>query len=333
MKQNNICLIIPYFGKFPSYFQIWLDSAELNEDCVDFIIITDQKIENYKIPKNVKIIQREFRQLVNDINKKFDFEVAVKQPYKLCDLKPAYGDIFSHLVHGYEYWGFCDVDLVFGKLEPYFKKYSLLEKKIDKFGCLGHLEIIRNTEDNNLVYKFNDGQKMRNYRYVFARPYAYAFDEQFSFNKLAIEKNLRVEELLQNKPFSDIYPFSYKFRDSFGDYEHLSYKYFVFSKKNGLKEINVLNNGRKIEKDSMYVHLQKRRMISNVASDYTNLVIYPNTIDYLDGFDEKKIYNPSKIQEVIYRIRLKMAQIKKVNSPKFAFQKLQLKKFFKDSKV
>ena len=331
MKPNNICLIIPYFGKFPSYFQIWLDSAKLNDDCVDFCLITDQEVKDYKVPQNVKIIKQEFRQLVNYINKKFDFEVAIKKPYKLCDLKPAYGDNFASLVKGYDYWGFCDLDLIFGKLSPFLKKYSLIEDKIDKFGCLGHLEIIRNTKENNLVYKFDDEQKMRNYRYVFSRPYAYAFDEQFSFNILAKEKHLKIEDLLQDQPFSDIYPFSYRFRDSFKDSRNVSYKYFIFDKGKGLKEINILNDGRRVERNSMYLHLQKRVMRCNITSEYNNLIIYPNAIDYLERFDREKIYKPSKIQDFIYKSQLKLKQIKKVNSIKFAFQKLQLKQFFKNS--
>lgn len=45
--------IVPYFGKFPNYFQLILNSCEKNSD-FNWLIITDIEGE-YNYPKNVFI--------------------------------------------------------------------------------------------------------------------------------------------------------------------------------------------------------------------------------------------------------------------------------------
>lgn len=47
----KIALVIPYFGKFNSYFDFWRSSAEHNTS-VDFLIFTDQNIQS---SANVKV--------------------------------------------------------------------------------------------------------------------------------------------------------------------------------------------------------------------------------------------------------------------------------------
>ena len=37
----------------------------------------------------------EFDDLAKRIRDFFDFEVSLEQPYKLCDFRPAFGDIFA----------------------------------------------------------------------------------------------------------------------------------------------------------------------------------------------------------------------------------------------
>ena len=52
--KKKICFIIPYFGNFKNYFQLFLNSCRLNSD-INWLIITDNKDE-YDYPKNVKRI-------------------------------------------------------------------------------------------------------------------------------------------------------------------------------------------------------------------------------------------------------------------------------------
>ena len=90
--KNLLCFVIPYFGRFPDYFQIFLKSCELNKD-YNWIIITDNELTN--TPDNVKVIQISFEQLKNHVQSRFSFSISLDNPKKLCDYKPAYGYIFD----------------------------------------------------------------------------------------------------------------------------------------------------------------------------------------------------------------------------------------------
>ena len=106
-------LIIPYFGKFNSYFHLFLHSCRNNPD-FDWLIFTDDR-RNFEYPDNITVKYTTFDKIKLYIQRKFKFKIALDQPYKLCDYKIAYGDIFSEFISGYEFWGFCDTDVIFGR--------------------------------------------------------------------------------------------------------------------------------------------------------------------------------------------------------------------------
>ena len=89
----KIAVIIPYFGKFPNYFELFLKSCKMNPT-IDWIIFTDSK-ENYHYPANVRRIETTFEELKSRFQKKFDFKIALDSPYKLCDYKVMTGYLFE----------------------------------------------------------------------------------------------------------------------------------------------------------------------------------------------------------------------------------------------
>ena len=110
-------MIIPYFGKLPNYFDLWLESVRHNLD-YNFLIITDEEIEN-NLPENVRVIKSSFEDLVKKIQSLYPFKISLKSPYKLCDYRPAYGEIFKEELVKYDFWGYCDVDLIFGSINHF----------------------------------------------------------------------------------------------------------------------------------------------------------------------------------------------------------------------
>ena len=114
---KKVVLIIPYFGKVPDYFNLWLKSAERNSDYT-FFIYTDL---NFKVDENsnVKIKNISFDELKERIKSLFGNNIKLKSPYKLCDYKPAYGVIFKDDITDFDFWGFCDIDLIFGNLNHF----------------------------------------------------------------------------------------------------------------------------------------------------------------------------------------------------------------------
>ena len=86
-------LIIPYFGKKPNYFNLWLKSAEKNPDYT-FFIYSDLDL-NVSKNSNVKVKNISFCELQKRIKNLFGEDIKIKNPYKLCDYRPAYGLIFK----------------------------------------------------------------------------------------------------------------------------------------------------------------------------------------------------------------------------------------------
>ena len=137
---KKCCFIIPYFGNFPNYFQQFLNSCKTNQD-YDWLIITDN-VENYNYPKNVKKIKMSFPQLRDLIQSKFDFQIALEKPFKLCDYRPAFGYIFTDFLSDYKWWGHCDIDTLMGDLNDFITDDMLIE--YDKLFTLGHFIMYKN---------------------------------------------------------------------------------------------------------------------------------------------------------------------------------------------
>lgn len=106
----------------------------------------------------------------------------VKYPYKICDYKPAYGEIFSDLLTPYDFWGYGDLDLVYGNISDFFKDSILNEFDIISNHpdfITGHFCLLKNTPRINALYKLGGA-----YKYAFAEPHYTGFDEQIKRVKI-----------------------------------------------------------------------------------------------------------------------------------------------------
>ena len=113
MNKTKIIFIIPCIGKYPWYFPYFLKSCVYNAD-IDFKILSDSDIPLSVKPDNVELIPYSLEKFNEDATKALGFKINIEQAYKLCDFKPAYGSIFSDYVKGYDFWGYCDIDVIFG---------------------------------------------------------------------------------------------------------------------------------------------------------------------------------------------------------------------------
>ncbi|WP_333486766.1 DUF6625 family protein, partial [Phocaeicola plebeius] len=138
---KSIIIIIPYFGKLPTLFPFWLQSA-LNNPTIDFLFITDANIQPMQ---NIKVINKTFSLLKEEIQSKFNFEIKLETPYKLCDFKPAYGYIFNEQIKGYDFWGFGDIDLIYGNIRNFINDTILNQYSV--ISGWGHLTLYKNTEE------------------------------------------------------------------------------------------------------------------------------------------------------------------------------------------
>jgi len=169
---KRIALILPYFGKLPEFFQIWLDSCRANPT-VDWLLFTDDE-SPFDYPSNVHREIMTFPALRERIQRAFDFPVQLPLPYKLCDFRCAYGLVFREELAGYDFWGYCDCDLVWGNIRKFVTEAML--EKYDRIFSRGHLTLIRNDAES-VRFFMKKANGVPTYENVLASPDNHSFDE------------------------------------------------------------------------------------------------------------------------------------------------------------
>jgi len=188
---KNIRIIICWSGNYPWYFPYFIHSCRFNPT-IDFLIFTDNQDTPIHLLPNVKIIPYLIEQFKADASKVLGFDVAIESGYKLCDFKPAYGHIFYDYIKDYDFWGYCDVDVVFGNIRSFMtdellNEYDIISARHDYLtGCFA---LYRNNQYMRELFK-----QSKDYRKVFTEPRNFFFDEtNFAFE--AFEKGMHYSKI------------------------------------------------------------------------------------------------------------------------------------------
>lgn len=296
---KSIVLINCYFGKFPDFFFTFLESCRRNPT-INFIFFTDNS--NGNLPDNVEFINISFSELRKKIQSKFSFEIVLNSPYKLCDYKPAYGYIFEDYISRYDFWGYCDIDMIFGDIRKFITDEILL--KNEKIYQLGHLSLYRNTKDNNRVF-MADGNP--NYREAFTTDVITVFDEvdgiQKKYQELGINTYIK-------RDYADITPRYYQFKlsNAFVDLKNNNYKKQIFLCKEGKIYRAYVHGKQIVYEEFIYIHFQKRKMSGESFLSDVYLITNKGFIPIKDYkiIDEKMIkkYNGFQInREILFRCK------------------------------
>ena len=250
---KKIRLIIPYFGKLPKFFPYFLLTAKRNQK-IDFLIYTDQNVDQFEVlnADNIEFKTLSFDDLRKKVQSKFDFEISLKTPYKLCDYRAAYGLIFEEELKEYDYWGFCDTDVLLGDIYQFLEKHSFFENDYARYGLFGHLQIFKNSQEVNRIFMSGKGLNYRlDYQNVFTNEQSFIFDEANGIQKIFEKSNFKQ---LQDKFFDDIDISHFSFRE-YGENEPK--RYYFWSEENGLESINLIDGNIEINRP-LYAHFQKR---------------------------------------------------------------------------
>lgn len=249
LMNYKIALVLPYFGKFPNYFSLFLKSVELNPD-FDLLLVSDLDCSGYRIPPNVHIIDMTFDEVRARVWKRVDKHFPLDEVYKLCDCKPCYGLIFADELKGYDFWGHCDADLLFGDLSHFISDDLL--SSYDKLFTHGHFVLYKNSSRiNQLALTYRDVPCGLDF--AMSSKLACYFDEVGMANIAKLAK-LRV---YQNPTFADITPKCdrLKFAPICAANNLPDQRFFW---RNGHVICESGNGDESLE--LMYIHLQKRKM-------------------------------------------------------------------------
>lgn len=292
MRQTNkIALVVAYFGRFPNYFPLWLKSCSYNPT-IDFWVFTDQN--NQKLPPNVKCVKMSLHEMRGRATKVLGFEAALSRPYKCCDYKPIYGLMFADYLQNYDYWGHCDIDLIFGNLQKFFDDYNLYD--YEKFGMLGHLSLFKNNEKVNKAYMIPNGHM--SYLDVFTDEKNKVFDELAGISTIMKESGFKV---FMRRIFIDIATMYHRYRiiDVYPlDEKPINYKHQTFYWERGKAYHVYLKDGNICKDEYLYIHFQKRpnyqvdtSLLSAESFFITNTGFVIGTLDTMSKEDFQKL-NP-----------------------------------------
>lgn len=277
---NKIALILPYFGKLPDWFYLWIESAGRNEE-IDWLIYTDDK-RKFDFPQNVHVQYITWNDMKEKVQKKFAFEVALDTPYKLCDFKPSYGEIFDEDLKNYDFWGYCDPDCIWGNIRRFITDDVL--NKYDRILIRGHLSIYRNSEMVNSWYRTLSDKEY--FKTVYQSNNTFAFDEGSPIRKRCSINGMLYEagiEYYNEVHFDDIFPnysnliSDHMIKFATGDVEHFDFNAVKagFHYSDGRLMLIMYYCGKLYETESMYIHLQKRKM-TNLLTQSEDYWIIPN---------------------------------------------------------
>lgn len=258
MGERRIYLILPYYGQFPNYFQLYLDSVAINRDILTIIIITDINTSNYSFPENViicnltidNIRERLSAFLLEEYNISIPYVNLIARPYKMCDTRVIYHKLFNDILNknnvvqnDYIGWGDCDV--IYGKLSMFID----LTKDYKIIGHHGHFTAMLNHTQYTDLYK-----KIENFKELVSSNINMVIDER-AWRNILFQQSFHIFYMW--KYFCDVKPSFGKNIEFISTVGNKRISYLHFSKNNQSLTVHYEDG---TQNDTTYAHLQKRPM-------------------------------------------------------------------------
>jgi len=267
---KKIVLIFPYFGILPPQYPAWRATALCNPT-IDFMFFTDADVGP---AENIIVHKMPFSDFQKIVQHAFDFQIALNRPYKLCEFKQAYGYVLQDYIQGYDFWGYGDLDLVYGNIRAFLTD-SVLEHKF-LLGW-GHLTLLHNDEDAN-TYFMKPVTGYQNYQDAFTTTQITYFDE-YGYKGCSDKwRDCRPEDCWLEWPFDN----ASKPKQS---YHFISqtrgWKQVIFEHVDNKLYMLRFHHGQLEKKESLYAHFQHRGFMKDRVTDYNHFLVTPRAIiDY-----------------------------------------------------
>lgn len=273
LSDKRIYICIPYYGGFPNYFQLYLDSLGINQDIMTLFLITDIDMTPYTCPNNLVVIKmtkfdvqkRASKFILDAYNKVIEPKNLLKDNYKFVDFKIVYPLLFDDILKSNgvttkDYVGWGDIDLIYGKLS------NFIDLKID-YGILGgwhgHFTAIINSDD----FK-NNFKTIPNYLELITDNSKVFITDEIAYREPLIKYIFtnKIKMFYANAYFCDIIPECF-FHISRPD--HAQWEKNFYDLYNPKKNINHLVYDKSkltvmyddgSSRETLYCHLQKRKM-------------------------------------------------------------------------
>lgn len=155
-RQQRIALVTVWFGEWPFWMPAFLVSCAKNPT-VDWLIFSNAA-PPANLPANVKVLPMTMEAFNTRATQTLGIEVNVLEDYayKLCDLKITYGRIFEQELCEYDFWGCCDMDIVWGNIRRFMvstllARYDIITSRPHRIA--GHFCLFRNTPEITELFR------------------------------------------------------------------------------------------------------------------------------------------------------------------------------------
>jgi hypothetical protein len=190
---SRIALIIFYVGSLPDYFRYFLESFARNQDGIADLYLFNDHFSQPETVGNLKKIPFTLEQFNQLASEKLGISISINWGYKLCEFRPAFGVMFEDYLKEYDFWGYCDPDIIFGKIsnfitEDVLETYDVITASEVQF--VGHFTLFRNSETvTNLFRQTDDYIKIftdNNHYYNFDESCRRFYARPLSFDELSV---------------------------------------------------------------------------------------------------------------------------------------------------
>ena len=190
--KNKVAILAVYFGRLPSYFEYTKKGIHFNKD-FNWFIFSDQ-FETITIDKNITYIPISFKEINLRLKALFNDDFNISSPYKLIDLRPLYADLFYDYIKDYNWWGFTDLDVIYGDFSKFIN-----DKILDNFDIIGYVNktlfgpfCLLNIKHRKLYLEIeNISMLLKTKGYYFSQ--GYYIDERY-FCDLIKKKKLKIHD-------------------------------------------------------------------------------------------------------------------------------------------
>jgi hypothetical protein len=168
-----VVVIVPYFGRWPEWFPLTLASCRANPT-IDWVFYTDCPPPD-RPPPNTRFVATTLADYAARVRDRLGVAFAPADAYKLCDVRPAFGEIHRDAIAGYDCFGFGDIDVIYGDLRRFLTDAVLASDVVATHRHIsGHFTLLRNTRRVRGAFR-----RVPGWRALVAHPTSTRFDEDY----------------------------------------------------------------------------------------------------------------------------------------------------------
>jgi hypothetical protein len=153
---SRAVFLLPFIGRLPSWLELFFTTAARNPD-YRFVVFHDGMRPPTSHYPNIEWHTLTFEDLRRRMSTVLGMEIpeGAALPIKVCDYRPAFGELFANEIGDTPFWGYSDLDQFWGRLDPFLTPEVFENDVISghRRRLCGPFTLYRNTPRINQLYR------------------------------------------------------------------------------------------------------------------------------------------------------------------------------------